>query len=154
MITANDKLHTTDDARPHDVNTNDNDAQTKDSELDHNDVVESITRRSLPKYKGVYVEGQVLDLDVLMTVDTGASSTILSKRIYDKLDNRRPKLRLDSLKTLSSADGRTINYCGHAKFELQLGRLQIVRDLMIANIEDEMLLGADILQNDDLGQKN
>ena len=40
-------------------------------------------RRGLPKATGVYVKGDVHGTDVIFTIDTGASVSLLSKKIYD-----------------------------------------------------------------------
>ena len=106
-------------------------------------------RRGLPRYDGVYIRGKIQGKSVFYTVDTGATSTILSKKVYDELPtNTKPELKCKGVNPFSCADGRTMKYVGKAKFEMYLGSLKLERELAVAEIEDDILLGADIIQQD------
>ena len=84
-----------------------------------------------------------------MTVDTGATMTIISSKIYDVIPKKyRPELTRTNMKRLTGADGKIIKYRGKATFDLELGDLKLTRKVTVADIEDDMLLGADIIQND------
>ncbi|XP_064633623.1 uncharacterized protein LOC135491580 [Lineus longissimus] len=52
---------------------------------------------------------------------------------------------------LTNADGGSITYYGKALFWMDLGPLKLEKPLLVADIEDEVLLGADILQRDPYG---
>ena len=131
-----------------DVNENEKDCQDtfgKSVELE-------IIRRKLPEYTGIYVEGQVEEVQVMFTIDTGATSTIVSNKVFEAIPKeKRPELKLGSGKRLVNADGRPIDYKGQAHLELQLGPISIEKIVTIAEIEDEVLLGADILLKDPTG---
>ena len=58
---------------------------------------------------------------------------------------RRPKLSGSS--SLSGASGEKLRSLGRGNFHIKLGSLQIDRSFEVAQIEDEALLGIDILQN-------
>ena len=46
---------------------------------------ENKIRRGVPVVNGVYVKGTVNKLDVIYTIDTGASCSIISSQFYDQL---------------------------------------------------------------------
>ena len=93
---------------------------------------------------GLYIEGYVGSEQVTFTADTGASRTIISSRVYDRMDQEsRPILRRSS--ALRGAGGAPIKERGKAAFRLILGPLEIVREAIVADISDEALLGYDIL---------
>lgn len=105
-------------------------------------------RREIPNYDGVYVKGFIESVDVVFTVDTGASISILSKQIYDEIpDAERPKLS-KSTPILKNADGNSIPCHGTASFNIRFGSLYLEKKLVIAEITDDILFGADILLGD------
>ena len=102
-------------------------------------------RRSLPNSVGAYIDA---------TVSGGASPTILSKKIYDKIPSeKRPKLK-QSVHNITCAGGSVLKEHGKAVFDLQLGALLLTKELIIADIGDEGLLGADIIQEDERGPRD
>ena len=108
-------------------------------------------RRSLPNSVGAYIDATVSGVPLYFTADTGASQTILSKKIYDKiLSEKRPKLK-QSVHNITCAGGWVLKEHGKAVFDLQLGPLLLTKELIIADIGDEGLLGADIMQEDERG---
>ena len=85
------------------------------------------------------------------TVDTGASQTILSKKVFEKIPPEcRPRL-VHSAHNITCAGGTTLKEHGKAVFSLQMGNLQLSKELIVADIGDEGLLGADIMQEDEMG---
>ena len=106
-----------------------------------------VVRREIPKYDGVYLEGKINNFDVVFTIDTGASSTVISKTVYDKISpENRPELCKNKVTSLENAGGKSLQYFGRAKFEFCLGSLKLEKLVIVADISDEALLGADILQ--------
>ena len=94
---------------------------------------------------GVYVPGSVNGVPVTFTADTGASRTIISKRLYESLPmEKRPSLNNSS--RLIGAGGAPITGAGKAKFEISLGPLDLLPEVLVAEIEDDALLGYDILR--------
>lgn len=94
---------------------------------------------------GVYVKGFVKGVDVIFTADTGACKTVLSEKIFNKiLLLQRPKLRKTS--PLTGASGESVKLLGKANLNIILGSLEIVAEIVVANIEDQCLSGIDILQ--------
>jgi hypothetical protein len=110
-------------------------------------------RREKPKCSGVYVEGSVQGIEVLFTIDTGATRTFMSKRIFEKIPSeKKPELVANpESRPMTGADGKLISRFGKAVLTLELGPLKIDRPVIIADIEDEILIGADILIRDPSG---
>lgn len=108
-------------------------------------------RRQIPAIDGVYVKGSVESVDVIFTVDTGASISLLSKKIFDEIPcNQRPDLH-SKVPQLKGASGRDIPCYGTAYFQLQFGPLYLEKKLLVADITDDILIGADVLLGDKAG---
>ncbi len=120
-------------------------------ESSESELIDVYIRREIPTYDGVYVKGFIENVDVVFTVDTGASISILSKRIFDEIsDSDRPTAN-GRVPILKNADGNPIPCFGNAVFSIMFGPLYIEKKLVIADITDDILLGADILLGDKAG---
>lgn len=80
---------------------------------------------------------------------TGASRTILSNRVYLTL-NKQKRPILQNSTYLKGAGGAPIRIFGKGLFEIKLGELNLKREVIVADIEDDALLGYDILNSADL----
>lgn len=99
---------------------------------------------------GVYVKGMVESVPVFFTADTGASRTIISTRVFNKIrESARPELTKSVC--LKGAGGVPIKERGKASFVLQLGPLEITCEAIVAEIEDDALLGYDVLVGGESG---
>ena len=114
--------------------------------MEHDD---EFVKKKIPKSHGAYIKGKIQDQPIIFTVDTGASRTVLSTNFFNKIKSKKPTLTKSS--SLSGAGGVPLVELGQAVFSLQLGALKFDKELIIAEIEDECLLGMDILQNDTEG---
>lgn len=86
----------------------------------------------------------------MFTADTGASKTVISEKVYERIDKRvRPPLEKTSC--LIGPEGSPINGKGKATFGMQLGQVKIVKEAVVAAIEDDVLLGFDVLRGDGNG---
>lgn len=119
-------------------------------------VSESVTdseipiRRETPRFDGLYLEGTVQDQEVNMTIDTGATSSLLSTQVYFKIPEEcRPQLRKRG--GFSTADGRSMEYLGEGNFQLDIGELKFDLPLSVTKIDDDLLLGTDVLRDDPSG---
>ena len=98
-------------------------------------------RRKLPKCSGVYIQGQVCGVPVWYTVDTGA-------RIPEE---RSPEIKSDQQAPLEQADGNPLQIDGMALMTLQLGEHMLIdKEVLVADIKDDVLLGMDIGENMDV----
>ncbi|KAL3861276.1 hypothetical protein ACJMK2_007319 [Sinanodonta woodiana] len=86
----------------------------------------------------------------MFTADTGATKTIIADRVYNQIPEEKHPLLKKSV-TLAGAGGTLQKELGKATFYLELGPLILDREVIVAEIEDEGLLGIDILQNENDG---
>ena len=123
-----------------------------ESDLELSDIEAEIVRRDVPKYDGVYIFGSLCNTEVTFTVDTGASSSVVSRRAYEQIpEDKRPRLWRKGKTSLSNAEGGTMKYLGCASFDVSMGPLRLRKLLIVGECQDEVLLGADILQRDPSG---
>ena len=112
------------------------------------DVSSYLIRRALPYFDGIYVQGRLQGEDVLMTVDTGASITLVSSSVYQGLPDEMKPTLMNTTRRVKAADGEDLHCEGIAKFNLELGDEILLGTFVVADIQDDILLGADILQKD------
>lgn len=94
----------------------------------------------------MYIRGTVQGYPLLFTTDTGASKTIISTRVYDSMQpGDRPALEKTS--RLVGASGVSIKERGKGIFSIKLGPAELEVEAIVADIDDDGLLGVDILQN-------
>ena len=106
----------------------------------------TVVRRKLPQCDGVYVNGTIQGVAVVFTADTGSSSTIISERIYNTIP-RKHRPTLVPSRSLANASGVPLRELGKAIFTVTFGDLKLTKQIIVASIEDDGLLGVDILQN-------
>ena len=92
------------------------------------------------------MRGSVQGYPILFTTDTGASKTILSNRIFESM---KPEGIPNLVKTskLVGASGVSIQERGKGTFNIKLGPVEQEIEAIVAEIDDDGLLGVDILQN-------
>ena len=102
-------------------------------------------RRGFPSSDSVFISGSVNGVKVNFIVDTGAERTVVSKKIFDKIkDSNKPSLVKKG--KLMHAGGQAIVNYGKCKVDIVLDTTCIKSDVIIAEIQDEVLLGMDILK--------
>ena len=112
------------------------------NQASNNGVIKSIkVNRKLPD--GVYIRGTVQGYPLLFTIDTGASKTFISNRVIDSL---KPEDRPELVKTLKlvGASGVRIKERGKGTFVIKLGPVKMEIKGIVAEIDDDGLLGVDI----------
>ena len=103
--------------------------------------------RRLRRSEGIYVEGEIEGIKLTLTAVTGATRSIISPRVYNSIPkSKRPNLRKSV--SLSSVSGLPLKLYGCSEFQIKLGSLELTQELIVAEIEDEGLLGIDILCQD------
>ena len=103
-----------------------------------------------PKCAVVYVQGKLQRMGVLYCIDTGASRIVVSTSVYRKIPlGKRPTLR--AAPRFNAADGRPLATQGRDMFNVQLGSLKFQKELIVAAITDDVLLGENILHCDPEG---
>ena len=83
---------------------------------------------------------------MLFNIDTGAACTVISDRVYSSIpEEERPTLTRCTETT--GASGQSLSIQGSATFDIELGSGQkFGSEIMVANIEDDGLLGHDLLR--------
>ena len=83
---------------------------------------------------------------ILLTADTGASKTVISKRVYEAM---RPedKPNLEKSSKVIGAGGTAIKELGKGEFKIQLGPVDLRVEAVVAEIDDDGLIGVDVLQS-------
>ena len=103
---------------------------------------ENAINRNYQRSPGIYVEGQVNGSCLIFTIDTGAARTILSKSVFETLEKKPPLYKTTGI---LNACGREIEVLGEAKFTLKLGDFLTDQHIIVAEIDDDCLLGVDVL---------
>lgn len=95
--------------------------------------------------RGLYVKGFIEDQSVNCLIDTGAVKTVLSNRIYGRLpQSQRFPLRNENT-DIFLADGSSSKTYGTGDTMLRLGGQEIMTSLVVADIEEDVILGMDLL---------
>ena len=102
------------------------------------------TSRKLPD--GIYIRGSVQGYPIIFTADTGASKTIISRGTYESMDPADKPALVKSAR-LVGPTGTVINELGKGTFSLKLGEVALEVEAVVADIDDDGLLGIDVLQN-------
>ena len=103
-----------------------------------------VVSRQLTRSDGVYIEGTVQDRRIMFTADTGAARTVINTKAFKQIPRDiQPQLMKSS--TLAGAHGQPLVELDKAMFSINLGQLTMERELIVADIEDDALLGLDIL---------
>ncbi len=111
------------------------------AELDETEVINVNQLRTDSTLKVATILNNSISLGAV--VDTAAQVTILSDKIYEELD---PKPRVKKQIVLQTA-GRQLKITGHVvgPLTIQLGRKDYTEDVIVAPIQDDMLLGLDFM---------
>ena len=106
---------------------------------------ENATRKP-PCRDGLYIDGIINGVSMLFNIDTGATCTVISDRVYSSIpEEERPILTRCTETT--GASGQSLSIQGSATFDIELGSGQkFSSKIMVANIEDDGLLGHDLLR--------
>ena len=92
------------------------------------------------------VTGQIEGHPVRFLVDTGATITLVSTRVYSKLSGS-PLQPVDF--TVYQADGEPMSTKGHMTCKISLGPLQVLQDVVVADLQEDAILGMDFLLSHD-----
>ena len=102
-------------------------------------------------FESSYVKGSVQEVDVVFTIDISVSNSLLSKQIFDEISiSDQPQL-YSNYSVVRNTSGKIVPCYGEAIFCMRLGPLYIERHLVVADIPDDIIIGADILLRDKSG---
>jgi hypothetical protein len=93
---------------------------------------------------GLYVKECVEGVPVVYTADKGASKTVISTRVFERIEaSRRTVLRRAGC--LKGVWGSMIIESGKCWFSVNIGAYTSKVEAIVADIEDDALLGVDVL---------
>lgn len=103
--------------------------------------------RQQPKADGIYLNGTLEDIMIFFTKDTGAVKSVISKRIYD---NTAKTLEKSSM--LTTVNGDPLVEFGKTLFKIKLSNVELSFEFIVADIQDDGLIGIDFLMYNDIGE--
>ena len=80
-----------------------------------------------------------------MLIDTGSSVTIINKSIFEKVKSSNEIDIIPINLKFVTATGEVCKFMGKAKLNMKIGHLELKHEILIADIENEGILGVDFL---------
>lgn len=124
--------------------------ETKGPELQQNEqlnmsLIGKIYEHSKSFDNGFYTDCKICGVNSHYLIDSGSTSTLLSYRIYQKIDpNLRPQLKENKFK-VKNVNGIDINVYGHADITIKLGKNDYCHPVIVCDISPDGILGQDFL---------
>ncbi|XP_071161075.1 uncharacterized protein [Mytilus edulis] len=95
---------------------------------------------------GMYVELLIHDILVKFVVDTGATLTLVSTKVYDLIpDLYRPHLSATKSQ-IKSACGNFLNLRGKGSFTLDFGKEKFISEAVVTDLQVDGILGLDFMK--------
>ena len=91
----------------------------------------------------IEIDGLVENTSTTFTVDIGASASLMSKQVYDSLQNKPELVPKDYCK-LTTAKGDVIRNHGTGEFNITLGEYTVKKVFFVADIKDDVLCWVEI----------
>lgn len=96
------------------------------------------------KEHGYYCKSRINDQYLNSLCDSGANVSILSKQVYNLLQNK-PKLCPVNF-VLLAVTGNKQSFAGKANFEIQLGAQRFLHEMLVADIVEDAIIGIDFMK--------
>ena len=96
---------------------------------------------------GMFVTADIKGQAVNILIDTGATITILSTRIFRELRQNDTELLRDTNVQLKQADGTPITVLGSVTLQMKMGQSVHSTEFIVAEIQNDGILGMDVLLN-------
>ena len=94
---------------------------------------------------GLYLNVKIESLQSSFLIDTGASRSLVSRKLYERL-SKKVILSKNKLPKLQLADGTSLETYGVITVPLLVGPVAVKQDLIVADISDAGILGLDFLE--------
>ena len=91
--------------------------------------------------KGLYLVGIVNKLSASFLVDTGAGVSIISLQFYERLQEEDWPVLQPTSTVVKAVQGSQLSVAGVGNFNLQFGEVSISRQILVADIPLEAILG-------------
>ena len=99
---------------------------------------------SILEEAGMYIKLQIQNTPAMFLIDTGATMTLVSSKLYDKF-SQKPSLK-SVTQTIETANGGNMHVHGRAEFEIKIGSVNVSSSAVVANITAEGIIGLDFLR--------
>ena len=96
-------------------------------------------------HKGMFITATIIDANIRMLIDTGATITILSTTVFGNLRSRITNELQKSNVELRQADGAPIKVWGMITLDMEIGGTRHPTTFVIAEIQHDGILGMDVL---------
>ncbi|MCG8047963.1 MAG: RNase H-like domain-containing protein, partial [Candidatus Thiodiazotropha endolucinida] len=118
-------------------------SQGKQSEENHNKIQTSGISAS-----GLYVTAKIDRINADCLVDTGATLTIVSSKVWEVINDKKALTQFDT--PLVSATGDTMKVKGRTELSMTFGDSQYTVPVIIADMDIDVVLGIDFMQEQDV----
>ena len=96
---------------------------------------------------GYFIPGKVEDKPVLWLLDTGCTTNLIGKHVFDRLPDRLREQVVQSDTHGMMADGTTLPFYGVIQLRSRLRELLIEEKLVVSRISEDVILGMPFLAN-------
>lgn len=103
-------------------------------------------KRIAPNDIAPFMKGKIWGQEIDILVDTGATVTVLSERVFNSLPADIQEKKQPAYASLKTASGNGINITGRLKTSLQFGTRAFPWTCVIAKIDDDAILGMDFIR--------
>ena len=94
---------------------------------------------------GFYTNCKISGVNAHYLIDSGSTSTLLSHRIYQKIDPcLRPQLKENNFR-VKNVNGIDINVYGHTNITIKLGKNEYFHQVIVCDISPDGILGQDFM---------
>lgn len=95
---------------------------------------------------GMYIRGTINDVPVMTLVDTGATVTLISRKVFDAICMKHDLELNETNQNILSASGTPLNVHGKTVGRLKFGKKVIYQAVIVADMTVDVVLGLDCLK--------
>lgn len=96
--------------------------------------------------QGLYLDGVIEGIPANLLVDSGASVTVISPRIFETVQAQSEKRLEPSKWQVKAASGALVAVRGQTSLQFRAGQHEWTLSALVADIEDDGILGMDFLR--------
>jgi predicted aspartyl protease len=93
----------------------------------------------------MYVIGNVKGTQIKWLIDTGATVTLLAKRVFDEIEKTYKILTTEEVQDIMTAEGKPLKLYGTVTLDVVVGSSKYQRKVIIADITVDGILGLDFM---------
>ena len=105
-----------------------------------------IINKSSQSEDSIFLQCRINDTNYPFLIDTGASRTIISTKLYRKISCGTLRRNKEHRINLRLADGTPLRSSGTVYIPMTVGPIEVLHEMVIADISDSAILGLDFLK--------